>query len=268
MKYTGIRAVPYATPSRIMQPHVARYQFTTETIKQADVVMDIACGTGYGVSILKSGGYEKIYGVDLDHSAVKYAANHYLKAGGITFIQANGSKLPFGDHSFDLITCFETFEHLLDSRSFLDELYRVLKPSGKLIISVPNAPLWAPFSAPPNLSVEDIRLGLGHKHDFTAGQFYELLSEYFDTIMPYGQDFRRISFITKVFRQIERALIYVKYRLVQNAVSRRIFKKYLSEALVLNDLIVKDKKWLVKEWPNKNYEPIFCVAVCEGKNKK
>lgn len=263
MKYTGIRAVPYDTPSRIMQPHIARYQFTTQIIQQADVVMDIACGTGYGVSILKSAGYDEIYGVDLDHSAVKFAADHNLNLKGTAFIQANGSILPFRNHSFDLITCFETFEHLIDSKRFLNELYRVLKPSGKLIISVPNAPLWAPFSAPPDLTVEDIRLGLGHKYDFTAGQFYNLLSEYFESITPYGQDFRRISFLTKVLRQIERGVIYLKYRLAHYGLMRRVFKKFLSEAVVLSDLTLQDQKWLVKEYPNNNYEPVFCVAVCK-----
>ncbi|MDD4351999.1 MAG: class I SAM-dependent methyltransferase [Candidatus Gracilibacteria bacterium] len=50
---------------------------------------------------------------------------------------------PFADNSIDLIVCTETVEHLVQDPNFLiSEIYRILKPGGKLIFSVPNAIYW------------------------------------------------------------------------------------------------------------------------------
>ena len=266
MKYTGIRAVPYATPHRIMQPHVARYEFSNQVIEQATNVLDVACGTGYGASILKSKGYKKVFGVDLDWSAVVYANGNYGEADGINFLQANGSNLPLDENSIDLITCFETFEHILDSHDFLIELCRVLKPTGVLIISVPNAPIWAPFSTPPDLAVDDIRSGLGHKHNFSAKEFFQLLTQHFYSVSQYGQDFRRISYMSKLGRQLERIKIYLEYRLARYHVAQLALGGSLADVLPQDDLNVTDIQWRVKEWDNQNYEPIFCIAVCRRKS--
>jgi len=47
-------------------------------------------------------------------------------------------KLPFSDGKFDLVICTEVLEHLLWPQQFLKEAFRVLTPTGKLIVSVPN----------------------------------------------------------------------------------------------------------------------------------
>ena len=265
MKYTGIRAVAFNTPRRIMQPHIARYQFVTRTISHADLVLDIACGTGYGVSVLKSAGYKHVFGVDLDWSAVNYSKAHFHDVFGIDFIQADGNKIPIADDAFDLVTCFETFEHMLDSRHFITELCRLVRPTGTLVISVPNAPIWAPFSKPPNLNLDYIKSGLGHKHDFRAKEFLDFLSEYFDEVLPFGQDFRRASIFGKVARQLERALILVKYRAARSAIARRLASPFLEEVLPQTDITFRDAQWKVEQWGDFNYEPLFCVAVCRNK---
>ena len=50
--------------------------------------------------------------------------------------------LPVDDGSFDLVTCFETIEHLLDPMKMLMEANRVLKPEGRLLLSTPNVLSW------------------------------------------------------------------------------------------------------------------------------
>jgi SAM-dependent methyltransferase len=52
-------------------------------------------------------------------------------------IYYDGSKLPFADNAFDSILCTEVFEHVEKLDDVLDELYRVLKPGGRMIVTTP-----------------------------------------------------------------------------------------------------------------------------------
>ena len=51
---------------------------------------------------------------------------------------ADAKKLPFKDNTFDFIVCSEVLEHIIDYQSALSEINRILKPQGKLAISVPK----------------------------------------------------------------------------------------------------------------------------------
>lgn len=58
-----------------------------------------------------------------------------------TFKQAdyfyNGVKMPFGDNQFDSILCNQVLEHVFDPELFLKEVYRVVKPGGTVMFTVP-----------------------------------------------------------------------------------------------------------------------------------
>ena len=54
-----------------------------------------------------------------------------------TKLSYDGHKLPFTDNEFDSILCTEVLEHVNDVEESLDELYRVLKPGGKLLVTTP-----------------------------------------------------------------------------------------------------------------------------------
>jgi SAM-dependent methyltransferase len=56
-------------------------------------------------------------------------------------VQADVTDLPFEDNSFDLILCTHVLEHVVDDRSAIAELYRVLRPGGIAVIQVPPSPL-------------------------------------------------------------------------------------------------------------------------------
>ncbi len=123
--------------------HLARYIFARGFVKPGMVVLDAACGLGYGSAILSAGtGVKRVHGVDLSDSAIRYARLHYgsvrpcleFHAGDATRIAA----LP--DASVDLVVSFETLEHMPNPEALLREFNRVLRPQGLWIGSVPN--LW------------------------------------------------------------------------------------------------------------------------------
>ncbi len=49
----------------------------------------------------------------------------------------NGTRIPFDDSTFDAVVCNQVLEHVYEPKAFLDEVNRVLKPNGKLLLSVP-----------------------------------------------------------------------------------------------------------------------------------
>lgn len=101
-------------------------------------MLDCACGTGYGVRILrKIGEATGVIGVDIDDRALAYASERHQVASS-SFICSSGDRLPVADRVFDAITSFETIEHVPDDAALIEEFHRVLRADGILIISTPN----------------------------------------------------------------------------------------------------------------------------------
>jgi SAM-dependent methyltransferase len=105
-------------------------------------VLDVGCGTGYLLG--KAAGRASLaMGVDLNQQRLRAARDGLLHAkrpnrGLIELAVADGQRLPFGDASFDRIICTETLEHVEDLRQTIRELARVLRPGGRLAVSVPH----------------------------------------------------------------------------------------------------------------------------------
>jgi len=120
--------------------HLVRYHLATNFIRPGDTVLDCACGLGCGAHILyQCSNAIKILGIDLSPDSVQYATLNYGIPDTIEFHAGdilNLSQLP--DNSVDFITSFGTIEHLPDPLKYLSELERVLRPSGRILISVSN----------------------------------------------------------------------------------------------------------------------------------
>lgn len=116
-------------------------------LSPGDRVLDLGCGEGRHVHGLYLLGGLDIVGVDLDEGALKKAADGLATlpkpsdedTGKIAFETGDATALRFEDDSFDAIICSEVLEHLPDYHAALVEMRRVLKPEGKLCISVPHA---------------------------------------------------------------------------------------------------------------------------------
>ena len=141
LTFTGERFVP-ACAGEIAYEHWHRYAFARRYAERA-LVLDAACGEGYGTALLGATAGEAV-GVDIDAGSIRHAQSTYGSAR-IRFVEGSCTKLPLPDASFDVVVSFETIEHLdaADQPRMLDEFARVLKPAGLLIISSPNKRLYS-----------------------------------------------------------------------------------------------------------------------------
>jgi SAM-dependent methyltransferase len=98
--------------------------------KSCGPVLDVGCGTGGMLPQFKDWGTA----IGLD-SAPEAAAS--CRRRGVPFVQGWGTELPFHDASFGIITALDVVEHIPDDVGFLRELYRVLRPGGLLLVTVP-----------------------------------------------------------------------------------------------------------------------------------
>lgn len=137
MQFTGERIVPGITnDSRDVSAHIARYVFAMHPFCTHKIVLDAACGTGYGTQIL-SWAADSAFGVDIEPAAIEYAEEMY-GTDNTTFVVGDVTKMQFPDGFFDVVVSFETIEHLSNPGAFVDEVWRVLRPNGVFIVSAPE----------------------------------------------------------------------------------------------------------------------------------
>lgn len=107
-------------------------------IKRSYNVLDVGCGGGKTVSKLCTKiGNGKVFGIDYSELCVeksKKLNKNNIMCGKASILQASVSSLPFDDDKFDLITAVETYYFWPDKLNDLKEVYRVLKPGGKLLL--------------------------------------------------------------------------------------------------------------------------------------
>jgi SAM-dependent methyltransferase len=124
-------------------PHIgfrlrAREVFRLLQAKKGDKILD--AGTGMGLYSLYATikGFETM-GVDIDQDRVENAGQLAKKLGLPTVFQkADLTSLPFAGESFDHVICCEVLEHIKDDQKALGEIARIVKPTGTVVLTVPN----------------------------------------------------------------------------------------------------------------------------------
>jgi ubiquinone/menaquinone biosynthesis C-methylase UbiE len=97
-------------------------------------VIDVGCGTGDNLAALDAAAGGSVVGVELSPYAVRHAPRS--PGGGIRVGVARAEHLPFPDACADLVTSMDVIEHLDDDAALAD-YHRVLRPGGKLLLTVP-----------------------------------------------------------------------------------------------------------------------------------
>ncbi|MFQ6817780.1 MAG: methyltransferase domain-containing protein [Blautia sp.] len=176
-EYTGERFLPQECQGEMAAEHYQRYRFAARLVK-GKKVLDAACGEGYGSSLLAEEAAE-VTGLDIDSRTVENAGRKY---GNEKLSYKNGSieQLPFADQSFDVVVSFETIEHVGEKiqQKFLEEIRRVLKPEGMLIMSTPNRAVYTDLVEGENPF---------HIKEFYVNEFQEFLGSRFTNIAFYCQ---------------------------------------------------------------------------------
>ena len=99
-------------------------------------VLDVGCGSGRSVFDILSK-TKNIVGIDHSDRAVADAKNNFSRYPSIKILKADAAQLPFDNEEFDFVICMTTFANFADKKfKALEEMRRVLKDSGKIIISV------------------------------------------------------------------------------------------------------------------------------------
>jgi demethylmenaquinone methyltransferase/2-methoxy-6-polyprenyl-1,4-benzoquinol methylase len=115
-------------------------------IKSGNHAIDLCCGTGDIAFALAKNGAETI-GLDFSAEMLGVAAQRHLKSeiSNLKFLQGDAQQLPFPENSFDAVTVGYGLRNLTSWECGLDEMFRVAKPGGRLIVldfgKPPNA-LW------------------------------------------------------------------------------------------------------------------------------
>ena len=126
-------------------------------------LLEVGCGEGRGIdSVLPK--VDSYTAIDKIEAALVKLRARYPQA---RFESGNIPPLaPFADASFDCVITFQVIEHIENDRFFLEEIHRVLKPGGLLLLTTPNRP-------------QSLTRNPWHVREYTAGELTGLASKIF-----------------------------------------------------------------------------------------
>jgi len=144
--------------------HVGRLQIIKKELtrqignRKSLKILNIGCGTGGTVRMLETFG--EVVNVDASDEAIKFMQKHGFKHS----IKVEGIDLPFETATFDMVCAFDVLEHIDEDVEAIREWRRVLKPGGKIVLTVPAYQwLWSGHDE-----------SLGHYRRYTAARLRAL----------------------------------------------------------------------------------------------
>lgn len=112
---------------------IATREFMKENgFNKGKIVLDLGARQGWFNKLFRELNFEKIIAIDIDADALE------INDANEKYILNLEWSLPFNDNTFEYIYAAELIEHLDKRKEFLKEIYRILKPSGKLLLTTPN----------------------------------------------------------------------------------------------------------------------------------
>jgi ubiquinone/menaquinone biosynthesis C-methylase UbiE len=114
-----------------------RYDIVRHMVEQLPLrtgarVLDVGCGGGTFLELLNARKLE-LFGSELSEDALHFAR----RLASVSFVSADMTAMPFRDCTFDLVVAIDVLEHISEHSQACKELYRVLRPGGYAILTVP-----------------------------------------------------------------------------------------------------------------------------------
>src|SRR6201997_1610428 len=160
---TGERTIPGLDVENYwFRRHEVVYQQLAQHCAGRDV-LEAGCGEGYGADLI-SRVARRVIALDYDEATVAHVRARYPR---VEVIHGNLVELPLPDQSVDVGVNFQVIEHLWDQPQFVGECFRVLRPSGLLMVSTPNRITFSPG--------RDTPVNPFHTRELNADELTELL---------------------------------------------------------------------------------------------
>jgi len=155
--------------------HHIKFDFVKKKMENHFVHLDYACASGTFIHTLDQKNLS--IGVDISRKQINYAKKNYqTKNHNFT---VSKFPLPYKKSTFDIITILELIEHCNKKQNdkIFNEVYRVLKPGGKLIITTPNYFSFWPLLEKIVNSIGQIDYNEQHINFFNKKKLYDFLSK-------------------------------------------------------------------------------------------
>lgn len=159
--------------------HTTRFKEVGKLIKPSGgKILDIGSADGvFTKIILDKSGADQVIGIDVLKNSVDWANKHWINKR-MKFQVGDAHHLKFKDETFDAVFSLESLEHVLDPLMVLQEIYRVLKKGGYVVILVPseNLPFQITWWFRRKVLAKDIWEHT-HLHNYSNGFLEELLEK-------------------------------------------------------------------------------------------
>jgi len=155
----------------IGRKNIIKSLLNSKGTRSKNMILDAGCGTGSNITFFNQFG--TTYGIDISS-----VATNFCRRRGIKNVKTGDvSKLPYKNNFFDIVSCMDVLEHIENEEKAINEMLRVLKPGGILILTVPALPF------------------LLSKHDNAQGHFRRYNRKYLKKILKSsGFEEERISY--------------------------------------------------------------------------
>jgi 2-polyprenyl-3-methyl-5-hydroxy-6-metoxy-1,4-benzoquinol methylase len=176
----GERHVPALDPeSKNHYRHLTAYHYAIR-FAEGRRVLDYGCGAGYGTNLIwRRGRSDEVVGIDLSCEAIAYCRSTYADLA-THYQTTTPGDIPFGDGSFDVVLFFQVIEHLTDDVRALDDIRRVLRPGGVVLLTTPNLLM---EKATPNAASP---ANQHHVREYTPASLGELCAKVFHSTQMLG----------------------------------------------------------------------------------